>query len=82
MEGKLHVPAFLPPVIRDLQNRSGLQSISKFVGVPVGALARGWTRYVPALSVHPILMNAKAWKHLVGKSSNLAQMYADSEEVI
>lgn len=82
MEGKLHVPVFVPPVIRDLQNLSGLQRIYKLVGVPVGARARGWTRYVPTLSVHPVLMNAKAWKHLVGKSSNLAQMSADSEGVI
>lgn len=52
------------------------------MGVPADAFARGWTRYVPALSVHPILKTAKAWKHLVGMSPNLAQMSADSEGVI
>lgn len=50
--------------------------------MPASASARGWTRYVPVLSVHPILMNAKAWKRLVGMASNLAQMCADSEEAI
>lgn len=82
MGGKLHVPVFSPLVIRDLQNLSSLQSVYKAVGVPVGAFARGRTRYVPALPVHPILMTAKAWKHLVGMSPNLAQMSADSEGVI
>lgn len=40
-------------------------------------MCRGGATFLRCLSVHPILMNAKAWKHLVGMSSNLALVSAD-----
>lgn len=70
---------FHRPLKDILHNLSGLQRIYKAVGVPMSASATGWTCFIPVLSVHPILVNAKAWKGHVGMSSNLAQMSADSE---